>query len=353
MSPHSPTTPAPGPVVLQIAKLGAPPWATQDPFLFCVHHDDAYPAGNDQLGPAASLAGRDLGQDFAGKDGWRMYHGRGRARLPAAPPPRLRDRDHRAARRSSITPTRSARRRASAAATCSGSRRAAASSTRRCSRCSSRERPTRSSSSRSGSTCRGRQARRRRTSPCSGTRTSRGCVVTDDAGRTHRGHRRRRRARRTAPAAPPPRSWASRAGHRRRDLDPPAWSRARSGRCRPRGSGETDARSTSSAAPAPRAGEPMSAPTAIVVRGDAPRSSRRTTARARFAPPGTPHRRAGGAVRALRHEHPRGVSSRPSRTTSARASAAGPGRATTRCSRAKRRFAKHADGSVERAEEST
>ncbi|HEX4420908.1 MAG TPA: pirin family protein [Kofleriaceae bacterium] len=51
------------------------PWQTQDPFLFCVHHDDAYPAGNEQMGPAASLAGRELGQDFAGKDGWRMYHG--------------------------------------------------------------------------------------------------------------------------------------------------------------------------------------------------------------------------------------------------------------------------------------
>jgi quercetin 2,3-dioxygenase len=51
------------------------PWQTDDPFLFCVHHDDRYPAGNDKLGPAASLDGRDLGQDFAGKDGWRMYHG--------------------------------------------------------------------------------------------------------------------------------------------------------------------------------------------------------------------------------------------------------------------------------------
>jgi redox-sensitive bicupin YhaK (pirin superfamily) len=50
-------------------------WPTLDPFLFCVHHDDAYPAGNENLGPAASLAGRDIGQDFAGKDGWRMYHG--------------------------------------------------------------------------------------------------------------------------------------------------------------------------------------------------------------------------------------------------------------------------------------
>ncbi|MGF1465107.1 MAG: pirin family protein [Sandaracinaceae bacterium] len=51
------------------------PWRTLDPFLFCVHHEDAYPQGNDRLGPAASLEGRDLGMDFAGKDGWRMYHG--------------------------------------------------------------------------------------------------------------------------------------------------------------------------------------------------------------------------------------------------------------------------------------
>jgi quercetin 2,3-dioxygenase len=50
-------------------------WPTRDPFLFCVHHVDRYPKGNDVLGPAASLAGRDIGQDFAGIDGWRMYHG--------------------------------------------------------------------------------------------------------------------------------------------------------------------------------------------------------------------------------------------------------------------------------------
>lgn len=50
-------------------------WPTTDPFLFCAHHDDRYPAGNDALGPAASLAGRTLGRDFAGLDGWRMYHG--------------------------------------------------------------------------------------------------------------------------------------------------------------------------------------------------------------------------------------------------------------------------------------
>ena len=62
------------PPIVQIAPLGFP-WQTIDPFLFCVHHDDAYPRGNAQFGPDVSLAGRDLGQDFAGLDGWRMYHG--------------------------------------------------------------------------------------------------------------------------------------------------------------------------------------------------------------------------------------------------------------------------------------
>jgi len=60
--------------VLRVLPLGFP-WETVDPFLFCVHHDDAYPKGNAALGPDASLAGRNIGQDFAGKDGWRMYHG--------------------------------------------------------------------------------------------------------------------------------------------------------------------------------------------------------------------------------------------------------------------------------------
>ncbi|MBT8496484.1 MAG: pirin family protein [Deltaproteobacteria bacterium] len=51
------------------------PWQTVDPFLFCVHHEDFYPPGNEVMGPAASLAGRNIGMDFDGKDGWRMYHG--------------------------------------------------------------------------------------------------------------------------------------------------------------------------------------------------------------------------------------------------------------------------------------
>jgi redox-sensitive bicupin YhaK (pirin superfamily) len=61
-------------VVIETGPLGFP-WATLDPFLFCVHHLDAYPAANEQMGPAASLAGRNIGMDFEGKDGWRMYHG--------------------------------------------------------------------------------------------------------------------------------------------------------------------------------------------------------------------------------------------------------------------------------------
>jgi quercetin 2,3-dioxygenase len=61
--------------VLDTFVLGQPPWPTFDPFLFCVHHTDDYPEGTQTMAPAASLAGRNIGSDFAGKDGWRMYHG--------------------------------------------------------------------------------------------------------------------------------------------------------------------------------------------------------------------------------------------------------------------------------------
>ena len=70
--------------VLSIAPLRFP-WQTIDPFLFCVHHNDAYPAGNARLGPVASLAGRDMGQDFSGKDGWSMYHGHTVPGFPSHP----------------------------------------------------------------------------------------------------------------------------------------------------------------------------------------------------------------------------------------------------------------------------
>jgi hypothetical protein len=70
--------------ILQIKELGFP-WVTQDPFLFCVHHLDFYPSGNDKLGPDASLAGRNIGNDFVIKDGWRMYHGDTIPGFPAHP----------------------------------------------------------------------------------------------------------------------------------------------------------------------------------------------------------------------------------------------------------------------------
>lgn len=70
--------------IREIAPLGFP-WVTVDPFLFCVHHLDHYPPGNEQLGPAASLEGRRLGMDFEGIDGWRMYHGRVVPGFPAHP----------------------------------------------------------------------------------------------------------------------------------------------------------------------------------------------------------------------------------------------------------------------------
>jgi len=70
--------------ITAIKPLGFP-WETSDPFLFCVHHEDFYPAGNENLGPSASLAGRRLGNDFTVKDGWRMYHGETVPGFPAHP----------------------------------------------------------------------------------------------------------------------------------------------------------------------------------------------------------------------------------------------------------------------------
>ncbi len=68
--------------IVQIKPLGFP-WETIDPFLFCVYHDDAYPKGNAQMGPAVPLAGRNIGNDFSRKDGWSMYHG---STVPGFPP---------------------------------------------------------------------------------------------------------------------------------------------------------------------------------------------------------------------------------------------------------------------------
>lgn len=64
----------PATAIERITPLGFP-YETRDPFLFCAHHDDLYPAANEELGPKASLVGRRLGQDFELRDGFRMYHG--------------------------------------------------------------------------------------------------------------------------------------------------------------------------------------------------------------------------------------------------------------------------------------
>ena len=70
--------------VLKVVPLGFP-WQTQDPFLFCVFHADSYPIGNGKFGPDASLEGRNLGNDFVLKEGWRMYHGKTVPGFPVHP----------------------------------------------------------------------------------------------------------------------------------------------------------------------------------------------------------------------------------------------------------------------------
>ena len=55
--------------ILNIIPLGRPPWPTLDPFLFCVHHVDNYPAAHLDMSPKASLQDRNIGADFSQKDG--------------------------------------------------------------------------------------------------------------------------------------------------------------------------------------------------------------------------------------------------------------------------------------------
>ena len=130
--------------IVRVAPLGFP-WQTIDPFLFCVYHDDAYPQGNGSMGPAASLAGRDIGQDFSRKDGWSMYHGDTVPGFPSHP--------HRGFETVTIVRKGLVDHSDSLGATArfgGGSRPARASCTPRCSRCSTPARRTRWSCSRSG-----------------------------------------------------------------------------------------------------------------------------------------------------------------------------------------------------------
>lgn len=50
-------------------------WQTFDPFLFCAHHLDVYPNGENLGVNKSKLQGRPIGSDFVSKDGFRMYHG--------------------------------------------------------------------------------------------------------------------------------------------------------------------------------------------------------------------------------------------------------------------------------------
>ncbi len=84
LSAATPMETKPSSPILRIKPLGFQ-WETQDPFLFCVHHEDFFPKGNAQMGPQASLSGRNLGSDFHIKDGWRMYHGKTVPGFPGHP----------------------------------------------------------------------------------------------------------------------------------------------------------------------------------------------------------------------------------------------------------------------------
>jgi hypothetical protein len=70
--------------IIKIKPLGFQ-WETSDPFLFCVHHEDKFPKGNDVMGPVTSMQGRHISDDFIIKDGFRMYHGKTVPGFPGHP----------------------------------------------------------------------------------------------------------------------------------------------------------------------------------------------------------------------------------------------------------------------------
>jgi redox-sensitive bicupin YhaK (pirin superfamily) len=67
---------SPGTAVLASAPLQSP-WPGRDPFLFCAHHLEAYPAGDGTLGLPAGVS-----EPQAGQARWRRYHG---SRVPGFP----------------------------------------------------------------------------------------------------------------------------------------------------------------------------------------------------------------------------------------------------------------------------
>jgi quercetin 2,3-dioxygenase len=71
-------------LILSVKPLGFT-WPVNNPFIFCAHHSDRFPAGDAKMGPKASLDGRQIGQDFDPGLPWRMYHGRRVPGFPAHP----------------------------------------------------------------------------------------------------------------------------------------------------------------------------------------------------------------------------------------------------------------------------
>ena len=337
--------------VIQAVPLGAQ-WPTIDPFLFCVHHDDAYPAGNERLGPAASLAGRELGAGLrrastAGActtatscPGFPQHPHRGFETVTF-----VRTRAHRPLRLARRRGALRARRRAVA------HRRARASCTPRCSRCSTATGPNPLELFQIWLNLPAADKLvephftmlwdddipRRRTSTT--TAASPRSPSSPASSTAH------------APPPPPPHSWAARARRRRRDLDDPhatpgaTWTlpagrRARHGAhaLRLRRLRRRDRRARRSGAD-----------TGAVVRCDvAGRARRPATTASSPGAAGPADRRAGRAVRAVRDERPRrdraGVRRLPAHRLRRLAVAdrrPGARRAT------RGRFARHADGRVE------
>lgn len=61
--------------IMKIQKIDFQ-WEMENPFLFCAHHEDKYPAGNQNQGIDQNLLiNREIGSDFTIRDGYRMYHG--------------------------------------------------------------------------------------------------------------------------------------------------------------------------------------------------------------------------------------------------------------------------------------
>ncbi|MED3662710.1 pirin family protein [Ureibacillus sp. FSL K6-8385] len=73
------------PKIIGLQKLNEQ-WTTESPFISVTYHKDMYPPGTDQQGVEEKwLEGRDLGEDFKLKDGFRMYHGKTVPGFPVHP----------------------------------------------------------------------------------------------------------------------------------------------------------------------------------------------------------------------------------------------------------------------------